>query len=166
MGKSVWMNFAPMAEEECALQSYRFAEAHSNEGPVYSHLTSPLSLANDHLELSQTDMGRSIRTKLLYGGLYLTYGIKYETDGNMLQDLYPIHPVELHCGYVIGKDKIVTCVSGEYGFGDDSEVGVKFYDASGFHIPGRASAVRSTEQGRLATVRLREGEMAIVFRRR
>ncbi|MCK5801885.1 MAG: hypothetical protein KAI66_03585, partial [Lentisphaeria bacterium] len=100
MGKAVWMNGAPVAEEECALQSYRFSEVHSNEGPAYSHLTSPLSLANDHMELTERDIGRSIRTKLLYGGLYLTYAIKYETDGNMLQDIYPIHPVELHCGYV------------------------------------------------------------------
>ena len=164
MGKSVWMNFAPMAEEECALQSYRFAEAHSNEGPVYSHLTSPLSLANDHLELSEKDLGRSIRTKLLYGGLYLTYGIKYETDGNLLQDLYPIHPVELHCGYVIGKDKIVTCVSGEYGFGDDSELTVRFYDPSGFRLPDRTAALLTSEQGALASVQLKAGEMAIAFR--
>ena len=65
-----------------------------------------------------------------------------------------------------GKDKIITCVSGEYGFGDDSELGVKFYDPDGLHIPGRSLAVRATEHGSLDTVKLREGEMAIVFRRR
>jgi len=166
MGKSVWMNFAPIAEEECELQSYRFAETHSNEGAVYSHLASPLSLANDHLELTERDIGRSIRTKLLYGGLYLTYGIKHETDGNMLQDIYPIHPAELHCGYVIGKDKIITCVSGDYGFGDGSDLAVKLYDPAGLHIPGRVVPIHTTEQGRLARVELRRGEMAIVFRLR
>ena len=101
---------------------------------------------------------------LLYGGLYLTYGIKYETDGNLLQDLYPIHPVELHCGYVIGKAKIVTCVSGEYDFGDDSTLAVRFYGPAGFRLPDRTAPVRTSEHGTLAGVQLKTGEMAMVFR--
>jgi len=164
LGKSVWMNFAPIAEEETALQSYRFVEAYANNAPIYSHLSSPLSLANEDLERSQDDIGRSVRTKLLYGGLYLNYSIKYEVGGNILQDIYPIHPIELHCGYVIGVNKIVTCVPGEYGFGDGVRPTVTLYDPAGFRIEGRAGTLRRTSRASLATVDLREGEMAIVWR--
>jgi len=116
------------------------------------------------LELSEKDIGRSIRTKLLYEGPYLTYGIKYEADDNLLQDLYPIHPIELHCGYVIGKNKTVTCVSGDYGFGDDSGLTVRSHDPSGFRLPDRTASVRTSEQGALAGVQLKPGEMAIISR--
>lgn len=157
--KAVWMNFPPMTDEEAALQSYRFVEAHSNTGAVYCHLTSPLSLGNDHRERIETDIGGGVRRKLLLGGLYLTYDAKYHTDGNVLQDMYPIHPIELHRGYVIGKDKIITCVPGVYGFGDDSALTVRYYDPQGFRIPRRDATAQTTTK-----VELTEGEMAIIQR--
>ena len=100
---------------------------------------------------------------LHFGGLYLTYGIKYRTDGNILQDLYPIEPLELHCGYVIGREKIVTCVAGKYSFGDDSPLLVRVYDAAGFRLPERDARVAPGAGKTVADVHLREGELAIVF---
>jgi len=163
-GKAVWMNFEPMAEEEVALQSYRFVESYSNTASVYSHLGSPCSLANEHREQDETDIGASVRHMLLSGGLYLTYGIKYHTGDNVLQDLYPIHPVELHCGYVIGKDKIVTCASGTYGFGDGARLEARIYDSSGFRLPNRDFSVAAGDEPTWAEVELSDGELAIVFR--
>ena len=165
-GKAVWMNFQPVADEEVALQSYRFVECYASSAPVYSHLGCPVSLANEHVERSENDIGGSIRTMLMFGGLYLTYGIKYSTDGNILQDLYPFHPVELHCGYVIGKDKILTCVSGTYSLGEDSPLTVRIYNPSGFHLPARDSAGHSMAGKTVADVQLRERELAIVSRAR
>jgi hypothetical protein len=158
-GKAVWMNFPPMTDEEASLQSYRFVEAHSNTGAVFCHLTSPLSLGNDHRERVEKDIGGGVRRKLLLGRLYLTYNAKYRTDGNVLQDMYPIHPIELHRGYVIGKDKIITCVPGVFGFGDDSSLTVLHYDAQGFRIASRKAAAQTT-----AKVELGQGELAIIMR--
>jgi len=163
-GKAVWMNFQPMSAEEAALQSYRFVEAYASTAPVYGHLGCPVSLANEHVERSEADIGRSIRSKLLFGGLYLTYGVKYETGGNILQDLYPITPLELHCGYVIGREKIVTCTSGTYGFRDRSRLHVRCYDAAGFRLPERDRTVEPGEADTVASVILGDGELAIIFR--
>ena len=162
-GKAVWMNFEPMSEEEAALQSYRFVECYASSAPVYSHLGCPVSLANEHVERAETDIGDSMRRMLMFGGLYLTYGIKYRTAGNILQDLYPFTPVELHCGYVIGKEKIITCSSGTYSFGDRSALAVRYYDNSGFHLPDRDVTIPAGAAETQADVDLREGELAIVF---
>jgi len=164
-GKAVWMNFQPMSEEEAALQSFRFVECYASSAPIYSHLGCPVSLANEHVERQETDIGRSIRRMLAFGGLYLTYGVKYRTDGNILQDLYPLTPVELHCGYVIGEQKIVTCASGTYGFGDASALTVRYYDPSGFHLPQRDRQVPADHTETTVQVELGEAELAIVFRR-
>ena len=146
-----------------ALQSYRFVECYASSAPVYSHLGCPVSLANEHVERAETDIGDSMRRMLMFGGLYLTYGIKYRTAGNILQDLYPFTPVELHCGYVIGKEKIITCSSGTYSFGDRSALAVRYYDNSGFHLPDRDVTIPAGAAETQADVDLREGELAIVF---
>ena len=164
-GKAVWMNFQPMSEEEAALQSHRFVECYASSAPVYSHLGCPVSLANEHVERREADIGNSVRRMLMFGGLYLTYGIKYRTDGNILQDLYPFTPLELHCGYVIGAEKIITCSSGTYGFGDRSSLRVRVYDRAGFHLPRRDATVPAAGTAETtASLALQEGELAIVFR--
>jgi len=163
-GKAVWMNFQPMSEEEVALQSYRFVECYASSAPVYSHLGCPVSLANEHVERGERDIGRSVHRMLLFGGLYLTYGVKYQTDHNILQDIYPITPVELHCGYVIGREKIVTCASGSYGFGDNARLQVRHYDTAGFHLPDRDLTVAPGEAETQATVALQDGELAVITR--
>lgn len=164
-GKAVWMNFQPVSEEEAALQSFRFVECYASSAPVYSHLGCPVSLANEHVERSEADIGGSIRRMLMFGGLYLTYGIKYRTAGNILQDLYPFTPVELHCGYVIGADKIITCSSGTYGFGDHSPLRARIYDKSGFHLPRRDMIVPAGPKEAVVAVDLAADELAIIFRR-
>ncbi|HBR19430.1 MAG TPA: hypothetical protein DD726_04360 [Phycisphaerales bacterium] len=164
-GVGIWVNFAPMTETESQKQYYHFAESFANSNSCYCHLTTPTPLGNSEWERSEGDIAKSLRLKLLYGGLYLPLNVKYQTGNNILQDLYPICPIELHCGYVVGGDKIVTMVSGEYGFGNDCNLSAKIYDACGFWLPERECDVRYDSQldSTLANVVLNEGELAIVF---
>ncbi|MBI5829686.1 MAG: hypothetical protein HZB20_09140, partial [Chloroflexi bacterium] len=164
MGKSVWMNFEPVAEEEAALQSYRFVETRSNNSPIYGHLGCPVALGNDYTERREQDIGRTLWTRLLSAGLLVPYGKKYQTDHTILQDTYPFEPVELRCGYIIGKEKIITRASGAYSFGDDSPLSVRIYDAGGFHLPQRNFRVEPAGAKTQAKVKLAEGELAIIFR--
>lgn len=162
----VWCNHAAATEDEAQLQSYRFIETSINNNTVYGHLGTPLGYGNTNWEEDENDLGRSIWYKLTYGGLYCPVGVVYETSGNILQDMYPIHPIELHCGYIVGMNKFITRVSGEYGFGDSSALTVKIYDENGFYLPGRTASVRyDTALGsNLAEIILNEGEMAIIFK--
>ena len=54
--------------------------------------------------------------------------MEYET---ITSKMYPITPVELGAGFLIGKERILTRRSGLFGWGDDSEAEVFFYDQNG-----------------------------------
>lgn len=158
-GKKMWLNHGPSAEEVAAMQLYHFNETFLTNCPVFTHLYTPTSLSTNYMGTLESDIGYDIATKLRYGGLYLPRAFVYRTSGNILQDMYPIHPKELHCGYIIGQDKIITAISGQYGFGDSSALTVKIYDSAGFRLPEKTATANS-----LADVQLLEGEMAIITR--
>jgi hypothetical protein len=45
--------------------------------------------------------------------------------------LFPFTPVELHRGWLLGKERIITAVPGTFTLGDASPVKVCWYDAVG-----------------------------------
>jgi hypothetical protein len=45
--------------------------------------------------------------------------------------MYPFTPVELHKGYLIGKERIITKQSGIFGWGDQSDFDVLIFDTAG-----------------------------------
>lgn len=165
-GKFVWCNHAAGTDDEAQLQTYRFIETRINNNPCTAHLGCPVGYGNNFWEMVESDLGLSIYMKLAYGGLFQPYGVVYTTGNNILQDMYPITPIELHCGYVLGTEKIITRVTGEYGFGNNSPMSVRFYNTGGFRITGRTASVRYDEVSgsTLANVVLNEGEMAIIFK--
>ncbi len=48
-----------------------------------------------------------------------------------MQTMFPITPVELHPGMILGKERIVTNRSGRYGWPDGSPATVYVFDADG-----------------------------------
>ena len=68
-------------------------------------------------------------------------------DGGFSADhVFPITPVELHQGYIIGKDKIVTIHPGSYGWKktDAEKLAVFLYDDTEQKVPCLS---RSYEKG-------------------
>ena len=49
--------------------------------------------------------------------------------------MFPATPVELGKGYIFCKERIITKVSGYWGWGDNSEFDVYVYDANGKLLP-------------------------------
>ena len=45
--------------------------------------------------------------------------------------MYPFTPIELHKGYVIGEERIITRISGYFGWGDKSDFECKVFDSKG-----------------------------------
>jgi len=45
--------------------------------------------------------------------------------------MFPITPMELHEGYIIGKERIVTNRSGLFGWGDNSKHEVHVFNEEG-----------------------------------
>ena len=108
----------------------------------------------------------NIRNNLRYGNLYAFYGPWLDMKHSISTDhIYPITPVELHPGYIVGKEKIVTCRPGKYGWPktDTDDLRVHLYNARGEKIPCRAQAHVEGEY-RLVTLDLAPDHLAIVER--
>ena len=87
-------------------------------------------------------------------------------DYHTLTDhLFPFTPVELHRGYVIGEERIITKESGLFGWNDASEHEVHVYDETG-HEKKDFKAIQKTIDGANYTeVRLPEDWSAAIIRK-
>ena len=80
--------------------------------------------------------------------------------------VFPITPIELHAGVVIGEERILTNRSGRFGWGDDSSADLFVFDGEGQRVA--SPNAREVRQGGTVMVELRlpADHMAILVRRR
>jgi hypothetical protein len=84
--------------------------------------------------------------------------------------MYPFTPVELHEGYVIGKERIITNRSGVFGWNDNSPHEVHVYDNTGHEVDLKKIKLPTviktdTQNGKTWTeVRIGEGWSAVIVR--
>ena len=80
--------------------------------------------------------------------------------------MFPITPVELHEGYIIGQERIITNRSGLFGWGDSSRHEVHVFDdqgAKGARFPGCHGGPRRPDIHGVAAARgLQRGDRAAV----
>ena len=125
---------------------------------VRTHLHTPLTMRGAE---DPTDMDRcfqqivqNVRSNLRHGSLYVFYGPWVDLRHSISTDhIYPITPVELHPGYIIGRRKMVTTRSGAYGWprSQCSDIKVHLYNVRGEKVRHR---LRAFEQGDLRMVKL------------
>jgi hypothetical protein len=118
-GEFLMANTQPATRTMMREKIVRFVETGSYSAVVETHLGCPLGLGNHHLEKTQADSARNVREILKFGGVY--YGWQYERDPapwNFTEVMYPITPVELHEGVVLGEERIHTARSGRFGWPD------------------------------------------------
>ncbi|MCE5340175.1 MAG: DUF6067 family protein [Planctomycetaceae bacterium] len=174
-GTQVWCNFCPSTEEFTQTQAYHFTEPRNLNNVCWAHLSTPCGLICEYWGQKPEDSGKAAYYALSYGGLPIIHGVRARyTDcknGNIFQDIYPIKPLELHPGYVIGENKIITTVSGEYGFRDKGEkctMTIRFYDCGGYMKTPKSdfSFRKDTNLGWLVKANIDQSkkEMAIIFR--
>jgi hypothetical protein len=79
--------------------------------------------------------------------------------------MFPITPLELHAGYIIGEERIITKVSGRFGWGDASQHEVHVFNDRGEEVAD-FEAPFVTENGKTWTeLRLAEDWCAAIVRR-
>jgi DNA-binding ferritin-like protein (Dps family) len=87
------------------------------------------------------------------------------THPQLTRYMYPMTPVELHGGYVIGEERIITKVSGLYGWGDASQHEVHVFDDTGREVENFQSPLL-TEDGKTWTeLRIAEDRSAAIVRK-
>ena len=80
--------------------------------------------------------------------------------------MFPFTPIELNGGWLVGKERILTAVSGEFGWrGERPEVEVFVFDELGREVKAYPYAVKDTENGRIFTLELKPEHCAAIVRK-
>jgi len=113
-----------------------FNETGSISHCVNNQLFTPIALGDHLTERSEEDAYRVMLSALNYGCLYYWYNdlTVIPTYHTLTQYMYPFTPVELHEGYVIGKERIITNRSGLFGWNDKSAHQVHLFDDTGHEV--------------------------------
>ena len=100
-----------------------------------------------------------------WGGLYYWYsGDIVPTHHTVTSYMFPFTPIELHKGYIIGQERLLTKVSGVFGWGDQSQFEAHVFDRVGKETD-KIKVPRIVRDGKAyAEVRIPEGYAVAIVR--
>jgi len=166
-GKILIGNGQPVTETMTKLHFPRFVEAWQPGNLRYAHLYCPLGLSSPDRVRSEEDIVPSVRTHLQNGGLWYYYcgwNVVKLTHPTITAHMFPFTPVELHAGYVVGRERILTAKSGLFGWGDKSKHAVFVYGPDGKQIVDFPAPLRTIKGATYSEVRLPPGSVAAIER--
>lgn len=164
-GARLVINGAPCTRTLGRLNITSFTETGSISHCRKVQLYCPLALGDHLTETSEKDAYRVMRHALEYGCLYAWYGMDFPVPYKTLTEhMFPFTPIEIHNGYVLGKERIITARSGLFGWNDRSEFTVYVYDRDG-RATDRHPVQRVERDGKIyAEARLPGGYTAAIVR--
>ena len=164
-GRPLWTNWQPTTEHDTALHAPHFLEYVRPDEAARGHLAAPLGCGG-HAVHNQADVMQEVHDFLQLGLLYVHIhnGAYAETTESVLKHCYPITPRELHAGYILGPERIITARSGTFGFGDAGLLEAIVFGRDGLRRPV-ATPVTQRSGHTYCNVQLGNGEVAIIVRR-
>lgn len=159
-------NGMPVTRTVAALKIQRFNETGQITHCAKTLLYSPIALGDHLTERSELDAYQLMLAALDFGCVYNWYPAHVvATHKTLASYMFPITPMELHEGYIIGKERIVTKKSGLYGWGDASEHEVHVFNEKGEEALD-FKAPRITKDGKTFTeLRIAEEWSAAIIRK-
>jgi hypothetical protein len=143
-----------------------FMETGSVSNLLRSQLSTPIGLGDHISERSEKDCYNCMVKFLDYGSVYFWYHeqVMPITHETLTKYMFPITPVELHEGYIIGKERIITNRSGWFGFGGSENAELHFFNKDGFEV--KRDAEIKTENGKkYYKVMLSENESCAIVKK-
>jgi len=128
-------------------------------------LHSPVALGDHLTEKKYADSYATMHAALQHGCLFVWYSHIFHNHTAPTAYYYPFTPIELHSGYVIGRERIITAASGHFGWGDASGFEPHVFDRDGRECADVPIPRISRDGATWAEVRLPEGYLAILIRR-
>jgi cellulose/xylan binding protein with CBM9 domain len=120
-----------------------------------THLYTPISLGDHLSEATEQDAYTGMLKALDYGCVYYWYGDRvYATYKTLTDKMYPITPVRLGPGFIIGKERILTRVSGFFGWNDASEHEVYFFNEKGMQVKKQKITTKLVDGKRFSEINL------------
>ncbi|MFA6562710.1 MAG: sugar-binding protein [Verrucomicrobiia bacterium] len=160
-------NGQPHTRTVARLKFPRFVETGSISNCARAQLHSPIALGDHLTERSEEDAYRNMVAALDYGCVSHWYSDMqvipaYET---ITKFMYPITPMELHEGYIIAKERILTNRSGLFGWGDASKHEVHVFDDTGREAPDFKAPTVERDGATFTELRIAEGWSAAIVRK-
>jgi len=165
-GRPLVANGNPTHTSEYKYQFPRFVETADISSLSKTHLYTPIALGDHITERNEVDSYRWMLRALDWGGLYYYYSARIiPTRHTLTTYMFPITPIELHKGYVIGEERILTKESGMFGWADASEFEVHVFDRVGKETD-KIKVPRVVKNGKAcAEVRIPEGYAVAIVRK-
>lgn len=159
-------NGAPYTRAMAALNFPCFVETGAITNCTRNHLYSPIALGDHLTEQSQQNAYETMLAALDYGCVYHWYNdmTVTPTHRTITSQMFPITPLEIHAGYLIGQERIVTRLSGTYGWGDESRHEVHVYNDRGEVVPDFDAPFTEKDGTTWTELRLAEDWSAVIVR--
>ncbi len=160
-------NGSPRTRAMAALKFPCFHETGSITNCTKSHLHSPIALGDHLTERSELHAYETMLAALDYGCVYHWYAQSHvvPTHHHLTRYMYPITPIELHEGYLLGEERIVTKRSGLYGWGDTSAHEVHVFDDTGREVRDFDAPLIKKDGKTFTELRIGEDWSAAIIRR-
>ncbi|MBQ6470896.1 MAG: hypothetical protein IJJ33_02850 [Victivallales bacterium] len=132
----------------------------------------PDQLARGHLGFCPLGLQRTFSNRLhlqviraLYEGmLTIPYDVRYDWDDNPVAFCFPFTFRELRRGCAIGDNKIMTAISGTFGWGDDSGLRCRIFDNTGHLRDANGGEIVKRDGKNYLRVNLAPLEVAVIER--
>jgi len=187
-GKILVGNTYVTSAQEQALPVYRFSEdwnafdpmaiADGDKPPLVAYLlqgtlSSPIAMGLEKKE-KQDAAQRTIKGVIGYlrhGLLYYHYYVKDipikgpgSGEYGPINHMFPITPVGVHEGWIEGKERTVTCVSGDYDWKHQRQPRILLFDLNGRQV-GHGFKAEKTKEGWRVKIDLKEWAQIAVIER-
>jgi hypothetical protein len=159
-------NGAPHTRTFTRLHFLRFVETSSISNLLLAQLYSPIQLGDHLTERNEVDCYRNMVRGLDFGGIYYWYRPEIiATHPTLTSYMFPITPINLGHGYIIGEERILTNRSGFFGWGDKSNFEAVVFDTHG-NQTDEIQIPRVERDGQIfAEVRIGEGYSVALIRK-
>ncbi len=166
-GAPLVINGAPVTRTLARHKFMAFTETGSIAHCAKMQLYSPVALGDHLTEREPKHAHRVMLRALDHGCLYAWYANRVFPRHKMLTEhMYPFTPIEIHSGYVIGRERILTNRSGLFSWGDQSEFVAHLFDREGKETDRYPVRTVVREGKAYAEVRMPGGYAAAIVRGR
>lgn len=160
-------NGPPLTRAMAALEYPCFVETGSITNCAQAHLYSPIALGDHLTEQDEKDAYGTMVAALDYGCVYHWYNdlTVIPTHHHLTRYMFPITPRELHEGFIIGQERILTNRSGRFGWGDASRHEVHVFNNEGIEVDGFNAPFFEENNLTYTELRLPRGYTAAIIRK-
>ncbi len=142
-----------------------FTEMAQPTNAVKVHFSTPVGLGDHFTDDTELACYKQMLEWLDYGLLYYWYSPRAKmTHHTLTRYMFPTTPIQLGQGYIFGKERILTKVSGYWGWGDNSKHEVHVFDANGWEKTDFKAPTRIINGKTYTELRLPENYSAAIIR--